>query len=159
VAESEGSEPGAGPGYGPHPGGIFPEREPLYGRFELGADFQPDPLLIELVAGGEDDLDTFIGEGCVGWVNGERPDVVVSYAGSSQPLYIYAVAGADTTLAVRDPRGLWQCNDDALGRGFNPGLELIDPPAGDYAVWVGTLEGGGADAVLAVSEKGDTPYF
>jgi uncharacterized protein YdgA (DUF945 family) len=152
MAETNGADPGAR-----SEPGVFPEREPLYGRFELGADFRPDPLLIDVVAGGEDDLDEFVGGGCVGWVNGERPDVVIGYAGGSQPLYIYAVAGADTTLAVRDPRGLWQCNDDALGRGFNPGLELIDPPAGDYAIWLGTLEGGGADAVLAVSEKGDTP--
>lgn len=155
MAETNGADPG--PGSGPHRGGIFPEQEPLYGRFELGADFRPDPLLIELVAGGEDDLDEFIGDGCVGWVNGERPDVVIGYAGGPQPLYIYAVSGADTALAVRDPRGLWRCNDDALGRGFNPGLELLDPPAGDYAIWLGTLEGGGAEAVLAVSENGDTP--
>jgi hypothetical protein len=130
------------------------EAEPLYGRVALEFDFVPDPYSVEVLAGGADDLETLVGEGCVGLVNGARPDMVLSYAAGPNPLYIYASSEFDTTLAVLDPNGQWHCNDDALDRGLNPGIEFVDPAAGDYAIWVGTMEAAMVEAVLTISEFG-----
>ena len=163
LAEVAGDGPGTGGGEdmpqapgaeGPRVGAMDPQATPLYGRLRLQPDFRPDPQGVQVVAGGEDDLETLVGAGCVGLVNAARPDLVLSYQAGAHPLYIYASAGADTTLAVRGPRGLWHCNDDALALGFNPGLEFVDPASGDYAIWLGTYEGGAVDAVLHVSEIG-----
>ena len=160
---ASGGEPTPGDGRGapeapraerPRAEAMDPAATPLYGRLRLAPDFRPDPRVTQVVAGGEDDLEALVGAGCVGLVNAARPDLVLSYEAGPHPLYLYAEAGADTTLAVRGPRGLWHCNDDALSRGFNPGLELVDPASGDYAIWVGTYEGGAVDAVLYVSEIG-----
>jgi hypothetical protein len=145
-------EQGAGPLLGA--GEMNAEAEPLYGRVELEFDFVPDPYSIDILAGGADDLEELVGEGCVGLVNGARPDVVLGYGAGPNPLYIYATSEFDTTLAVLDPEGRWHCNDDALGRGLDPGIELVDPAAGDYAIWVGTVDNTMVEAVLTISEFG-----
>ena len=148
----EPGEPGAGGMMGA--GEMNAEAEPLYGRIGLEFDFVPDPYSIEVLAGGADDLETLVGEGCVGLVNGARPDLVLVYAAGPNPLYIYADSEFDTTLAVLDPQGQWHCNDDALDRGLNPGIEFVDPARGDYAIWVGTMEPAMVEAVLNISEFG-----
>ena len=135
-------------------GTLDPDAEPLYGQLALEYDFQPDPYPIELLAGGADDLEEILGDGCIGFVNGARPDVVLSYAAGPNPLYIFGTSEFDTTLAVLDPAGQWHCNDDSLGRGLNPGVEFVEPPSGDYAIWVGTLDGNAVDAILTISELG-----
>lgn len=130
------------------------EAEPLYGRVELAFDFVPDPYTIDVLAGGADDLEALVGAGCVGLVNGARPDLVLGYEAGPNPLYIYATSEFDTTLAVLDPDGRWHCNDDALGRGLDPGIEFVDPAAGDYAIWVGAMDATMVEAVLTISEFG-----
>jgi hypothetical protein len=135
-------------------GRLDPRAEPLYGRVELAPDFLPDPYPVELLAGGGDDLGELVGEGCVGWVNAAQPDVVLRYSAGDYPLYIYATAESDTTLAVMAPSGRWHCNDDAYGMGADPGLELVGPESGDYAIWVGAWERELVEAVLLFSEVG-----
>ena len=149
---AEAGEPGAGPMAGN--GEMDAAAEPLYGRVELVFDFVPDPYAMEVLAGGADNLETLVGAGCIGLVNGARPDVVLGYEAGPNPLYIYATSEFDTTLAVLDPEGRWHCNDDALGRGLDPGIELVDPAAGDYAIWVGTMDETMVEAVLTISEFG-----
>lgn len=141
-------------GVGMGTGTLEPEAEPLYGRLELEFDFVPDPYEIELLAGGADDVEVILGEGCVGFVNGINPDVVLNYAAGPNPLYIYGTSEFDTSLVVLDPTGQWHCNDDALGRGLDPGVEFIAPASGNYAIWVGTLDGNMVEAVLSISELG-----
>jgi hypothetical protein len=84
-----------------------------------------DPRYVAVAAGGSDDLERLVGGGCVGWVNAERPDVVLKYEAGPDPLFLYASAAYDTTLAVLDPQGRWHCNDDFPGRGLNPGLAFF----------------------------------
>lgn len=144
----------AAAGTGMGTGTLDAAAEPLYGRVALEYDFVQDPYAIELLAGGADDLEVILGEGCVGYVNGRNPDVVLTYAAGPNPLYIYGTSEFDTSLAVLDPAGQWHCNDDALGRGLDPGLEFVDPASGDYAIWVGTLDGNMVEAILSISELG-----
>jgi uncharacterized protein YdgA (DUF945 family) len=149
---AEAGESGAGMPMGA--GEMDAAAEPLYGRVELAFDFVPDPYAVDVLAGGADNLETLVGEGCIGLVNGARPDLVLGYEAGPNPLYIYATSEFDTTLAVLDPNGRWHCNDDALGRGLDPGIEFVDPAAGDYAIWVGTMDATMVEAVLTISEFG-----
>lgn len=130
------------------------DAEPLFGRVELAADFEPDPWSMDLAAGGGDDLEEILGGGCVGWVNAARPDVVLDYSAGSYPLHVFARAEDDTTLAIRDPAGRWHCNDDAPDQGVDPGLVFDDPASGAYVIWVGVYELGVTEARLYFSEIG-----
>jgi len=135
-----------------------PDADPLYGEVTLAAGFGPEPHRVELVAGGAGDLTGMVGGNCVGHVNPHAPDVVLEYtpeAADAGSLYVYAEADEDTTLAVLGPDGEWHCNDDAPGRGLDPGLVFSDASAGRYAIWVGTyFPGAYPAAVLSFSEQG-----
>ncbi len=63
-------------------------------------------------------------------------------------------ADSDTTLLVQDPNGNWLCDDDTA-ENLNPGLRIVDPAAGRYAVWAGRFSRGPAvPATIYVSELG-----
>lgn len=126
----------------------------LYGTLELASGRFPDPYRMEVVAGGDRDVTAALGEPCAGLIDFGRPDLVLNFTAGTGPLYIYANSISDTTLTVRDPDGDWHCNDDVLGRGLNPGLEISQPRSGDYAIWLGTWERRPADSLLMFSERG-----
>jgi hypothetical protein len=93
-----------------------------------------------------------LGDACVGFINPARPDVVVRLGTEAEYLAILTESSNDTTLVVVDPLGEIHCNDDFTG--LDAGLEWIDAPAGDYAVWVGEFSGEiGSATVTAVVEN------
>ena len=84
------------------------ETEPEY----IQAGFLPDPVMIDVVAGGSDRADTLI-TGCVGWISFDAPAYRMTYwAATSFPLGFYVRSAADATLAVKTPSGDYLCNDD-----------------------------------------------
>lgn len=127
---------------------------PLYGTLELVSGAFPDPYRMEVVAGGTRDVSHALGEPCAGLIDFAAPDLILNFTAGDRPLFVYATSPADTTLTVRDPTGDWHCNDDAFGRGLNPGLEIRTPQSGDYAIWLGTWERWPADSLLMFSEAG-----
>lgn len=126
--------------------------EPLFGHLSLRAGFEPDPQEVSVGAGGSALLTGELGEDCIGHVNASQPDVSFDYVAAGMPLFVYADSDDDITLIVRTPDGTWQCNDDAPGRGLNPGLVFATPQSGRYAVWVGTLSDETAGASVYISE-------
>jgi hypothetical protein len=76
--------------------------------------------------------------------------VLIQYWAGDNPLLIYAISEADTTLVVLSPDGLWYCDDDTDGH--NPVLEFNFPLSGDYNIWVGTYSGNLENATLGISE-------
>ena len=125
--------------------------EALYDNVSLVTGFTPDPYLVSIVAGGDSAASDELGAACAGNVNSKRPDVVLNYtAGPNFGLYLYAEAAEDTTLILLGPDG-WYCDDDSHGD-LNPGVSLERPLSGDYLIWVGTFDGGVADAELGISE-------
>ena len=120
-----------------------------YGDVELSGGFWPDPHEVQLVAGGEFDASS-LGSGCVGQIAADAPDVSVQFSQPQQPLNIYAISDADTTLVVRTPNGQWLCNDDT--EGLNPLVTIPKPVPGRYAIWVGVYSGGYESAQLYISE-------
>lgn len=109
--------------------------DPTYATINLEAGFQDDPHLTAISSGGEIDASS-ISEECVGFI-ANAPDVRLNYTAGSLPLYIYAMASADTTLVVNAPDGQWYCDDDGRGD-FNPLVWFDAPQSGQYDIWVGT---------------------
>ncbi len=125
--------------------------EALYDNVSLVTGFAPDPYLVSVVAGGDSAASDELGAACAGNVTSKQPDVVLNYtAGANSGLYLYAEAAGDTTLILLGPDG-WYCDDDSHGD-LNPGVSLERPLSGDYLIWVGTFDGGVADAELGISE-------
>jgi hypothetical protein len=126
---------------------------PSAGALDLRAGFSGDPRTVPVRAGGE--VDASLADGmCWGYVD-QAPDLWVDYDANDEfNLYISMQADADTTLMVRAPDGSWLCDDDTAGD-LNPGLRIMDPQPGRYAVWGGRFSRGPeVDATIFVSELG-----
>lgn len=132
---------------------LDPSLPPNFGDMQLEAGFQPDPAIVDVVAGGPVAAEMAADQSCRGYVS-QAPDFALDFQAGSLPLFISAVSDADTTLVVSDPAGNWLCNDDGAGD-FNPGLHIQPAQSGVYHVWVGTyLEGLNPQAQLMFSEIG-----
>jgi hypothetical protein len=128
---------------------------PLYEYLELSADFTPDPIVVPLQAGGDQDVSVLTQWQCLGYVNASRPDVTLNYRAGRFDLSIYVQGGlTDTTLIIRDPNGQWHCNDDYPGLALDPAIVFSQPLTGDYAIWVGLHSDSTADVELRFSEMG-----
>lgn len=141
----------------PTPGaGLDPFAAPAFGTIAVGRGFGTQSF--DMQAGGEVDAFAFDNR-CAGYV-ASAPDYVVDYQGQSRtPLEISAASGDDTTLVVMDPNGNVLCNDDANGT-LDPSLNISNPVAGNYAVWVGTFSSAGnnfPETVLTVSSGSTSP--
>jgi len=138
--------------------GPAPYGPPLYAALELSGNFDPDPVTVEVEAGGDDDAAS-LGAGCSGRIGTDAPDVTIRFSNPVRPLILYVLSEADTTLVVRRPNGSWACDDDS--HGLNPMVTLAKPASGEYAVWIGLHGDGFAEATLHVSEFepdwGDAP--
>jgi hypothetical protein len=120
----------------------------------LTGGFQPDPAIIEVMAGGPVEIDEDEGTDCEGYVTRE-PTVRLSYQARQESLYIATQSEMDTILMVRKPDGSTICNDDRTDDVLDAGLTIKNPVSGTYEIWVGTYdEGVPAGSVLRISEKG-----
>lgn len=125
-------------------------RAPNYGNRSLSAGFTPDPIVINLQAGGDRSASN-IASSCRGYIS-NAPDFRVNYSAGSFPLIISVNSSADTTLVVNGPDGRWYCDDDS-GEGVNPSLRFGRPMSGQYDIWVGTYSSGSLrPASLYISE-------
>lgn len=106
--------------------------DPAFGRVSLDSGFGRHSLDVQ--AGGQLSAGD-LGDMCNGFI-AEAPDYVAFYGGG-EALRIGVNSQDDTTLAVITPTGEVLCNDDLSD--LNPGLFVIDAPAGDYTIWVGTF--------------------
>ena len=124
-----------------------------YGSTELTAGFAPDPYNVELMAGGDVDINEAVGQNCRGYAT-TAPDFDITYEPGNFDLYISATSNGDATLVVNAPDGSWWCDDDSAGS-LNPGIRFDSPMAGRYDIWVGTYsEGAPEPATLHISELG-----
>lgn len=110
-----------------------------YGRRALAGGFSPDPSEVSIVSGGALDSSRMsLASGCVGFVT-RKPDFILDYTQAANFLRFYVTATGDTTLLINDASGRWHCNDDSNG-GTNPMVDIRNPPAGQYDIWVGSYE-------------------
>lgn len=129
------------------------QEAPRYNTINLSSGFQPDPQQFEITAGGNTPASK-AGSNCTGYVHGLAPDMDFNFEAGEYQLVVYVESSADTTLVVNDADGNWLCNDDfSSSSGTNPAIKWVNPPSGNYNVWVGTLAGGPADATIKFSER------
>lgn len=128
---------------------------PLYGSANLSAGFTPDPIVVNVQAGGGTPVaQAGLPDTCRGHIAPNQPDYRVNYtAGGQSQLRFGACADADVALVINDPRGGWHCNDDTEGR--NPVVNFNGPMSGQYDVWVATYsEGATQPSQLKITELG-----
>lgn len=108
----------------------------------IQSKFEPDPLLLRGVSGGEAAAAAIAGRSetetglCFGYVN-ESPDHVVTLENYFNYLDIQVRSNGDTMLVIQGPGGIW-CNDDtSVTR--NPRIAGQWLP-GQYRIWVGSAE-------------------
>jgi len=118
-------------------GRVDPDLPARDANLTLSGGFQPDPVDVDLIPGGDFQLS---GLTCTGWYH-DAPNAEVYYHGNGAPLSIMvrqsANAGVDTELAVRAPNGLWLCDDNS-SMGTEPILTFPNAASGNYDVYVGT---------------------
>lgn len=125
-------------------------RRPTFGTVNLVTNFQPDPYMVPVTAGGNIPAERIGGPGCVGSI-ADPPDFRLNYTAGRFPLYLAATSRSDITLVVNLPNGRWVCNDDF--KGTDPGIVLNNPMSGQYDIWVGHYNrGSGVPTQLIISE-------
>lgn len=107
-----------------------------FGELDLVSDFSPNPISVDIRAGGDIDANQAIGGNCVGWI-ARAPDYRMFFNPGRHPIRFSFISSADTTLVINIPNTDWYCDDDA-GEGLNPSITLNQPIAGQYDIWVGT---------------------
>lgn len=130
---------------------------PRHGERRLTGGFLPDPVSVQLTAGGPVDLGMGTTGGVVadGWCVGSatrEPSFRLRFDQPMGPLFISLTSDADTTLAVNSPDGAWYCNDDAIG--LDPVVRFSDAEPGVYDIYAGTFGSETAPATLYISEIG-----
>lgn len=122
------------------PGGGFPNPNgpPTYGSATVNPGFTQT---VSVASGGNVNA-AVLGNNCNGFI-ATNPDFNVQFNTlfGLIPLAISVSSGADTTLVVQRPDGVYVCNDDF--NGLNPRIQINSPVAGVYHVWVGTYGGTG----------------
>ncbi len=97
------------------------------------------------------------GPSCAGYIE-TTPTLQVGLRGDG-PFALTATGDEDLTLLVRTPSGRWYCSDDADE--LDPGVQVDDPEAGPYLVWVGSFgtydEAGGTGGAVTEATVSATP--
>ena len=122
-------------------GGGFPNPNgpPTYGSATVNPGFT---RTVSVASGGSVNA-AVLGSSCKGFI-ASNPDFNVQFQTlfGLIPLAISVQSNADTTLVVQRPDGVYICDDDSGGN-LNPRLQINNPQAGVYHVWVGTYGGTG----------------
>jgi hypothetical protein len=116
---------------------------PLFESVKVSPKFEPDPLAIGGISGGEIAADKIAGRKetstgpCAGFAD-EQPDHIMTLTAFFNYLSLQVESPEDTTLILRGPGGSW-CSDDQMSRGQNPGI-AGQWRAGTYEIWIGSYK-------------------
>lgn len=123
------------------------------GAVTLASGFSPDPFTTPITSGGEINVSTLnLGAGCLGFVT-QQPNLILNWSGTSANLRIFFNSAGDSTLVVVGPNNQVYCNDDYSGGGLDPLVDIANPAAGAYSIFVGSFGGATANpGTLYVTE-------
>jgi hypothetical protein len=119
---------------------IAQEAAPAYLTLNLKAGFPLDPFIVSVNGGGPVEASTF-DPSCTGWVN-QDATLAVEWSGTSELVRIFYFSDHNPTLMVQLPDGKYVCNDNANRLLLDPSINLDNPDAGEYRVWVGAADKG-----------------
>jgi hypothetical protein len=144
--------------------GLDSAAPPDQGSAEVGGDFEPDPLVIPMIAGGNLDIaavnpaiDTR--SHCLGYLDA-TPDFAFNLVTPLTYLRLFFLAddpAGDATLIVRAADGQWFCNDDSFDA-VHPTISLVGVQAGTYQLWLGSY--GASESIpgaLYITQTDATP--
>jgi heat shock protein HslJ len=103
---------------------------------DLQAGFPLDPTFISVNGGGEVDA-RLLSPACSGYIN-RQPVVTVKWSGQADMVRAFFYSDGDPTLLVLTPKGELLCNDNANEQLLDPFVEIQNPVAGEYRIWVGS---------------------
>ncbi len=103
---------------------------------DLEAGFPLDPTFVSANGGGEVDA-RLLGPKCVGFIH-RQSVVTVNWAGQADRVRVFFYSDGDATLVVLTPKGELLCNDNANAQLLDPFIEIANPVAGEYRIWVGS---------------------
>lgn len=109
-----------------------------YVTLDLAAGFPLDPFLVSVNGGGELDAG-ILGENCHGYIDA-NPTVTVHWSGQADLVRAFTYSDADPVLVVQTPDGKILCGDDASKLVLDSQVEIANPPAGTYNIWVGSSQ-------------------
>ena len=124
-----------------------------FGSIVLQENFQPDPYVRNITAGGRYSLAGCFGDNRYTGSVASKPDFEFQYTTSgTYNLTITVQSGYDTMLLINDPNGQWWFDDDSGGN-MNPAITFSTPLNGVYDIWIGSYDGGrGLPGQLIISE-------
>lgn len=109
-----------------------------YVTLDLAAGFPLDPFLVSVNGGGELDAG-ILGENCHGYID-VNPTVTVRWSGRADLVRAFTYSDADPVLVVQTPDGKILCGDDASKLALDSQVEIANPSAGTYNIWVGSAQ-------------------
>jgi hypothetical protein len=116
--------------------------EPIFGRQTLNQNFNPNPLILDGVSGGNSpvnsitNIETTPTGSCKGYMQ-RQPDYEIILNAPFNSLTMEVRSEVDTTLVITGLGGTW-CNDDYDGQ---PNPQINGSWAqGDYQIWVGSYQ-------------------
>lgn len=120
---------------------------PVFGKVSLAPGFQPASGVVSGYTSGSASLPAIVansdrlGNKCLGFAD-TAPDYIMVLQKDFARLRLQIDSGGkDTTLAVKGPNGVVRCGDDT-GKNKDASIDDSDWKAGDYSIWVGTIEPG-----------------
>ncbi len=111
---------------------------PAFLTLNLKAGFPLDPFIVSVNGGGPVDAGT-LDPACTGYVN-EDATLAVEWSGAAELIRLFYYSDHNPTLVVRLPNGKYVCNDNATRLLLDPVVNLDNPEAGEYRVWVGAAD-------------------
>ena len=103
---------------------------------DLAAGAPLDPTFFSANGGGEVDS-RLLSSACSGFIN-RQPTATVKWSGEADQVRAFFYSDGDPTLMVLTPKGELLCNDNAGPQLLDPFVEIKNPAAGDYRIWVGS---------------------
>ena len=122
---------------------IDPGAAPSGGTAHIAPNFSPDPQSVEVAVGGLAELTRISGtvNGSCHGVSSQAPTYAYELRATMPFVRFYVPeAPVDMTMAVQKPDGTWSCNDDSFN-GQMPTVDINNPTAGTYRVWLGVYRG------------------
>lgn len=117
-----------------------PGAEAAFLTVNLKAGFPLDPFIVS-VNGGGDVAAEEMAPGCAGYVPA-NPTAAVMWEGETELVRAFFHSTSDATLLVQTPDGEFVCGDDANALLLDPVVNIAQPAAGRYAIWVGSYDEG-----------------
>lgn len=109
-----------------------------YVTLDLAAGFPLDPFLVSVNGGGELDASVLSAD-CHGYID-VNPSVSVNWSGTADVVRAFTYSDADPVLIVQTPDGNFHCGDDVSTLVLDSQVEIENPPAGIYNIWVGSAQ-------------------